>query len=211
MHSCSIHASSFLYLLVSYVYAKEGGNDSVCSNLWSAINTMQNGVDLTTFDLFGEDPGWSRLPLLQYTCNSGTTWTNSINKVAYSIPDQFAQAPISIPDDVTQYEFHQSTHTKEVKKVMAKSIHLGLLDGMFSSTTTFTDAFEVITAETRLWGAINSSISSFKVNLIPYQLAPDLIHLSDNALNYIEDTIKQRGPVFNASTAPLYEQFSRSL
>ena len=182
-------------------------NETICSNLWSAINTMQNGVDLATFDFFGEDPGWSRLPLLKYTCNSGATWTNSINKVKYSIPDQFAQAPISIPDDVTQYEFHQSMHTKEVKKVMAKSIHLGLLDGMFSSTTTLTDAFEVITTQTRLWGAINSSISGFKVNFIPYQLAPDLIGLSENAAKYIEDTIKQHGPIFNASTAALYEQF----
>ena len=133
----------FLYLMVSYVYAK-GDNDSFCSNLSSA---MRNGVNSTTFDLFDEDPGWSRSPLLQYTCRYGTTWTDSINKVAYSIPDEFAQAPISIPDDVPQHEFRQSTHTKEVKNVMAKSIHLGLLNGMSPSTPTSTDAFNVSTAE----------------------------------------------------------------
>eukprot|EP01084_Bolivina_argentea_P191199 328433_1 len=183
------------------------GDDTLCSNLWSVINTMQNGIDLATFDLFGQHPGWSQLPLLKYTCNKGITWTNSINKITYNIPDQFAEQPISIPDDVTSTTFHQSTNISDKKTYMSKSIGLRYKFGMFSATLSLSHSYQVMTIDTRLWGEINSSISAFKINFIPYQISPQLIQLSDNAQNYINTTIKINAQIFNESTVELYEQF----
>eukprot|EP01084_Bolivina_argentea_P262070 443098_1 len=168
---------------------------------------MQLGVDLSTFDMFGHSPGWSMLPILKYTCNQNTTWINSINKIQYNLPDQLAEQPIAIPDDVTITTSHQTTNTHGVQMWMSESISAGLLDGMFSATKTVSQAYTVITSTTRLWGTVNSSVSSFKVNFIPYEIAPDLIQLSDNAQNYIDQTIKTQAPIFNQSSVDVYETF----
>eukprot|EP01084_Bolivina_argentea_P226961 383318_1 len=196
-----------MQLFISAVSIYVIRSDIQCNNLWSAINTMQLGVDLATFDMFGHSPGWSMMPLLQYTCNQNRTWINSINKIQYCLPDQLAEQPISIPDDVTFTTSHQTTTTKGVEMWMSQSISASLIKGMFSATQTISQAYGVITSGTRLWGTENSSVSSFKVNFIPHEINPQLIRLSDNAQNYIDQTIKQQGPIFNESTVDLYETF----
>eukprot|EP01084_Bolivina_argentea_P175932 304550_1 len=197
----------FTLLLVTAYLEISFGADVSCDNLWAAMNVMQNGIDLVTFDLFGEHPGWSTLPLLKYTCNKGLPWTNPINNVKYDLPDQFAQAPISIPYDVTVATEHQTTKTRDEKRYMSGSITDSYLFGMFSKTKTLSSSYRVITADTRIWGTLNSSVSSFRVNFVPYEIAPNLIQLSDNAANYIYTTIQNKAPTFNESTIDLYEQF----
>eukprot|EP01084_Bolivina_argentea_P262071 443099_1 len=147
------------------------------------------------------------MPILKYTCNQNKTWINSINKITYNLPDQLAEQPIGIPDDVTLTTSHQTKTTQDVKRWMSESVSVGLLHGMFSASQTVSQAYEVITSSTRLWGTVNSSISSFKVNFIPYEIAPNMIRLSDLAQNYIDQTIKTEAPEFNVSTVEVYETF----
>eukprot|EP01084_Bolivina_argentea_P282483 483543_1 len=192
----------FIILHITLTYS-----DIECNNLWSAINTMQLGVDLITFDIFGHSPGWSTLPILQYTCNKNKTWINSINKIQYDLPDQLAEQPISIPDDVTYTSSHQTTTTKGVEVWMSASISKSYFFGMCSKTKTMSDAYGVIESNSRLWGTENSSVSAFKVNFMPYELDPQLIRLSDSAQTYIDQNIKPNGSIFNESTVELYETF----
>ena len=90
------------------------------------------------------------------------------------------------------------------------SISIGiphLLFGMFSSTLTLSKTYKIMTMDTRLYGQVNSSISAFKINFIPYEISPELIQLSDNAMSYINNTIKMKAMSFNADTVQYYEQF----
>mmetsp|Transcript_56291 Transcript_56291/g.89661 ORF Transcript_56291/g.89661 Transcript_56291/m.89661 type:complete len:544 (+) Transcript_56291:38-1669(+) len=179
----------------------------LCSNLPDAINTMQLGVDLTTIDLFSQKPAWSPLPTLKLTCNNNITWINSINGIQYNLPDQLAEAPIAIPTSVSVTTNFQTLNVKGLHLWMSETIETDYFFGLASKTKTISQSYTAMTVENRLWGNVNSSTSAFQINFLPRKIAPNLIQLSDDAQNYISDTIQTQGPIFNESTIDLYETF----
>lgn len=137
-----------LFTLLSFVLFSITLVSSKCGHdLLPGINKMRYSIDVTELDLLNkEDPmnGFKKT-VIDFTCHSGRTFVNTINKQTYSVPDQIKNV-FMVPTGRLNRTITIYNSILDVQKALAVEAGIGVTEplyGSFSASASYKDGEQI--------------------------------------------------------------------
>jgi len=178
----------------------------VCNNMIPGLDKQQRGIDASTYDMFGQNPGYSPAPLIEFTCNQGRTVI--ISGQTYSLPDQVLGQPEQLPYTQTEYVDVLNFNSYNYQQTMSSTIGTTYMFGMFSNSETYQTSINYINAQNRMAGIITSQVSANEIYLIPIDpYINSSLSLDPQVCNPLALSLASTYPIFNTTSLDAYEEF----